>query len=334
MHKNDLNCDSIRELFTGFIDDVLNEEEKDTIKNHLASCSPCSTKLKEIMQTITLVHNLSEVDPPPWFTQKIMSQIKQESRKENIFDKIYAFFTVGVLVKVFASVLVAVIAIFIYRLILPEPELIKIEHHTPLVHAEKQTNPPGESNPLPKPGKIQTAGRNSGMKQEERAGVKPSGDKSAHEPSMQGEPYPGSSSLLAGASAGAGSNKSPSAPTANQGQKGEVTLPQRSEPQITEAANRSAAIHKTIPVEIALTVHDLSAASPEVGDILKELNAKIISYQSLEKRELYQVEISSRQLTALIEKLKKLGYLNTKNIPSEMTQDILTIKIETTMSDQ
>ena len=83
-----------------------------------------------------------------------------------------------------------------------------------------------------------------------------------------------------------------------------------------------------------MTVRDLSAASLEVDRILKELNAKIISYQPLEKRELYQVEIGSQQLTALTEKLKKLGNVNAKNIPNEMLRDILTIKIEIAIGDQ
>lgn len=329
-----MNCDDIRDLFAGFIDDALSEEEKDAIRTHLASCTLCSKKLKDLRQTVTLVHNLSEVDPPHWFTQKIMSQIKQESLKRNIFDKLRDFFTVGIPIKVFASVLVAVIAIFLYRLSIPEPELIKIEHQIPLFHAEKHTNPQGKSNTLTGPGKIQPAGSNSGTKQDERAGVEPSADKSAHGPSMHGETHTGSSSLLTGTSAGSGSNKLSSTLTADQGQKGEVALPQRSEPQITEAANKSSAVPMTTPVGIALTVRDLSAASLEVDRILKELNAKIISYQPLEKRELYQVEIGSQQLTALTEKLKKLGNVNAKNIPNEMLRDILTIKIEIAIGDQ
>ncbi len=329
-----MNCDDIRDLFTGFIDDALSEEEKDAIRTHLASCTLCSKKLKELRQTVVLVNNLGEVEPPPWFTQKIMSQIKQESQKKNLFDKIHDFFTVGVPVKVLASALVAVIAIFLYRISFPEPELIKIEHQIPLFHAEKHTNPQGRSNTLTGPGKIQPAGSNSGTKQDERAGVEPSADKSAHGPSVQGESNSEESSHLAGTSAGAGSKKSPSTLTTGHGQKGDVALPQRSGPQITEAANKSSAVPMTTPVEIALTVRDLSAASPEVEAVLKEFNAKTISYQSLEKRELYRVEIGSRQLTALIEKLKKLGYLNAKNIPSEITQDILTVKIETAIGDQ
>ena len=214
-----MNCDDIRDLFAGFIDDALSEEEKDAIRTHLASCTLCSKKLKDLRQTVTLVHNLSEVDPPHWFTQKIMSQIKQESLKRNIFDKLRDFFTVGIPIKVFASVLVAVIAIFLYRLSIPEPELIKIEHQIPLFHAEKHTNPQGKSNTLTGPGKIQPAGSNSGTKQDERAGVEPSADKSAHGPSMHGETHTGSSSLLTGTSAGSGSNKLSSTLTADQGQR-------------------------------------------------------------------------------------------------------------------
>ena len=71
--------------------------------------------------------------------------------------------------------------------------------------------------------------------------------------------------------------------TTGHGQKGDVALPQRSGPQITEAANKSSAVPMTTPVEIALTVRDLSAASPEVEAVLKEFKAKTISYQSLEK---------------------------------------------------
>ena len=220
-----MNCDDIRDLFAGFIDDALSEEEKDAIRTHLASCTLCSKKLKDLRQTVTLVHNLSEVDPPHWFTQKIMSQIKQESLKRNIFDKLRDFFTVGIPIKVFASVLVAVIAIFLYRLSIPEPELIKIEHQIPLFHAEKHTNPQGKSNTLTGPGKIQPAGSNSGTKQDERAGVEPSADKSAHGPSMHGETHTGSSSLLTGTSAGSGSNKLSSTLTADQGQKGRSGTP-------------------------------------------------------------------------------------------------------------
>ena len=124
--------------------------------------APCAAKSLKSSGRPSPGNNLGEVEPPPWFTQKIMSQIKQESQKKNLFDKIHDFFTVCVPVKVLASALVAVIAIFLYRISFPEPELIKIEHQIPLFHAEKHTNPQGRSNTLTGPGKIQPAGSNSG----------------------------------------------------------------------------------------------------------------------------------------------------------------------------
>ena len=78
---------------------------------------------------------------------------------------------------------------------------------------------------------------------------------------------------------------------------------------VVSAAPRAKALgEKEQPgTHLTLTVQDVNAARSEIEKALAELGGRIIKTESLERKELLTVELSSGQREALLDKLKVLG---------------------------
>ena len=72
-------CNQIQELLSLFLEGETSPEETRHITEHLSSCQECKKALEELKKTVELVKNLDEVEPPPFFTQKIMAHVREEA---------------------------------------------------------------------------------------------------------------------------------------------------------------------------------------------------------------------------------------------------------------
>ena len=60
-----MRCEEIRELMSEHLDGVLDREKEAFLKDHLANCESCREELVGLMATVSLLHNLEPVEPPP-----------------------------------------------------------------------------------------------------------------------------------------------------------------------------------------------------------------------------------------------------------------------------
>lgn len=145
-------CAYFREQLSAYLDGALTVEEKRLVEEHLPLCEHCSLALTELKQTRETLRNLEEVEPPPWFTQKIMNRIREGAEpKKTFLWRLFHPLRIKIPMEAFATCLVVVLAFFIYKNTGPEMKAVHEPEETaavsPQVQVEKDN---GETALLPK----------------------------------------------------------------------------------------------------------------------------------------------------------------------------------------
>ncbi len=114
-------CGDIENKLSAYFDGVLSAGEKKLVEEHLAHCARCSANLSELKKTEDLLHSLKAVDPPPWFTQKVMARVREESTsRKGLLKKLFYPFHIKLPIEVMAMCLVAILIFSVYRTTGPE----------------------------------------------------------------------------------------------------------------------------------------------------------------------------------------------------------------------
>jgi hypothetical protein len=119
-----MNCSEIESLLPAYLDRLLPPEEKNRIEAHVAACPRCGRALAELQRTADFLRDLEAVEPPPFFEQKIMARVREESgRKRGILQWLFHPVHVKVPIQAAAMIFIAVSAIYVYQK--GEPEMRK-----------------------------------------------------------------------------------------------------------------------------------------------------------------------------------------------------------------
>jgi len=110
-----MNCRDVENNLPLYEDDVLSGTEKQAVEQHLKSCLKCATAFAQLQKTRVLVEELAEVEPPPWFKQKIMSRVREEAAKKSLAQKWFYPLRIKIPVQIMATIVIAVFAVYIYR---------------------------------------------------------------------------------------------------------------------------------------------------------------------------------------------------------------------------
>ena len=110
-----MNCKDIENNLPLYEDNLLSGAEKQAVEQHLKSCSKCAKALAQLKKTGRLVEGLEEVEPPPWFKQKIMSRVREEAEKKSLVQKWFYPLRIKIPVQIMATIVIAVLAVYIYR---------------------------------------------------------------------------------------------------------------------------------------------------------------------------------------------------------------------------
>ncbi len=111
-------CSNIREQLSAYIDGKLSAEEVKLVEGHLAECPQCSAALSDIKKVVAHLQGLEQVEPPAWFTQKVMARVRSTERASErkgllnwFFRPLYVTAPIGAL----ATALLAVTTYFIFQ---------------------------------------------------------------------------------------------------------------------------------------------------------------------------------------------------------------------------
>lgn len=114
-------CDDIDKQLTAYLEGFLTQKDRKIVEEHLSLCAHCAQALEDLRRTRAILAAMDEVDPPPWLTERIMSQIREkEERKEGFFRKLFFPLHIKLPVQALATVFVAVLCVYVYRSTVPE----------------------------------------------------------------------------------------------------------------------------------------------------------------------------------------------------------------------
>jgi hypothetical protein len=116
-----MTCHEIEKRLPAYLEDLVSPADKNDIAGHLSACPHCSKALLDLMQVKKLLQGLEEVEPPPFFEQRIMSQVRQETgQRQGFLRRLFYPLYVKVPIQAMAMVLVAVLGFYVFQKSDPE----------------------------------------------------------------------------------------------------------------------------------------------------------------------------------------------------------------------
>jgi hypothetical protein len=111
-----MRCSEIENRLPAHREDLLAPGERKSIAAHLAGCPRCSRAMADLEKAEKLLQGLAEVEPPPFFEERIMSRVREEAgRKQGILRRLFYPLHIKIPVQVLATLVVAVLAYNVYQ---------------------------------------------------------------------------------------------------------------------------------------------------------------------------------------------------------------------------
>ena len=111
-----MTCNEIENRLPAYLEDLLSPEEKKNIEGHMAACPRCSRAFADLKRADELVRGLGEVEPPPFFEQRIMARVREEAgRKPGILRRLFYPLHIKVPIQALATILIAVLGFYVYQ---------------------------------------------------------------------------------------------------------------------------------------------------------------------------------------------------------------------------
>ena len=316
-----MECQDIRKNLSAYLEGMVAPEDQELIDQHLASCRACSTALYELNRTGEVLKNLKEVEPPPGMKQKIMARVREETEpKKGFIQKLFYPLHIKVPLEAFATVLIAVVAVYVFKAVEPqmkdlqvpsvrEPVIARQEAPYPAKAPAAEMQAPQEK-AVPQEPPAKTKGKDLAVAQKET-------EKRAPLPlAPQAEPPEIGESRMA--------ERAPSPPAATgvaptredkmvlaEGAGRERKELKKAEPMVPSP--RLAAKAKPEGMSILVQAKDIRHAGQEAVSLLSQLGALRINRLSQENNEVITAEVKPEKVKELIEKLRLLGEVQEKD---------------------
>jgi hypothetical protein len=355
-----MECKVIREKLSAFLEGAISPEEKRLIGEHLPTCQDCSNALEDLKKTEALLKGLEEVEPPAWLKQKVMARIRaEEEARKSILHKLFYPLHVKIPIEAFATVLIAVAAIYIFKAVEPEMKRAPSLSSGPVALA------PGEK-AIPKKDLSSDAKGEQARSEHKRdrvvitegkksvvAEVKEGELKTEPSKPLQGEPP--SEPMLAKKEASierrrekvAKAAESPE-PKPSLSQPPSLGPPTKQEEIMVSKGGGKEMMWKLgatghpVSVDVqkkaglmGITIHvmDVKMASEKTENILGQLGAQKIEIKSLQSTEVISAELQAEKIKDLFEKLASIGEVKEKGVPSDIAKGDTGIRIEIVPND-
>ena len=349
-----MKCKDIEKKLSAYLEGSVSSKEKEGVENHLSSCQSCGKVFEELKRTNALIKGLEQVEPPPWFTQKIMSciQAEQESKKSAL-QRLFYPLHIKVPLEAFATVLIAVTAVYLFKA--SEPEMKRI--HIPAVAEQAASKDEGSKEPTEPQGDTTIAGGKVALegvpKLQKQKGITREKDRAEEEELKQktapptANEIPSSLELAEKREAPKESPKPSELSSQHVQAQRQFRVPAGVEQETDSAAKAPArgeevegralsdepqitasAVRKPWTIDVTLRTRDSKTASRDVENILNQLGAQNIEKEPLQNTEILKAELHAEKIQKLLEKLKLLGEVKDQGLPPEHPKEITKIRIE------
>jgi hypothetical protein len=355
-----MNCKEIENFLPLYPDDLLSAAEKQAVEEHLKSCPKCCKEMALLQKTEKMAHDLKEVEPPPWFKQRIMAQVREEADKKSFVQKWFYPLRIKIPVQIAATIVITVLAVYIYRT--GEQEMKAVLPRTvPMIEVQKEMQKAPAEEPKEKENVLPA--------QRIKKKVGPSGDGSdkkavmydvspgipAQLPKMEeknilpeskraSEDYaadPKKDAALDKAHESSGGilsarqempAKSMPAPAMqpqyDREDQGFVSKSKQYKAAAPRAAKSMAATGASGQTTIVLYVKDINVAATDVEKLLGKFEAKNIVKKLSASKTTITMEFNSQKLKDLIAQLKTIGEVDGKGMSDAVSLQVVSITIE------
>ena len=347
-----MTCNEIENRLPAFLEDLLSPEERRSITGHLASCPRCSRSLVDLKKAEELVHGLGEVEPPPFFEQRIMARVREEAgRKQGILRRLFYPLHIKVPIQALATILIAVLGFYVYQQ--GDPEMKQIVP-LPMPRTEIGGGQGTAASPqAPTGSSAVVPGQRSHALDfpdvnRQRFAAPPlekdgKADRTEERPVPTVESHP-SAVKSAAAVRTERVDKAQGRAGEQQNARGPETLPTErkykdksadsgaaaeASKKITPAPSQSmpAGAVKESAIDLTIQVRDVSAAIGEIEAHLRQANARIIEKRRREGGELLKAEMAAQNVDAFLDRLKAIGRVKLGKNPLAVTDGKVTISI-------
>jgi hypothetical protein len=325
-----MECSSIREKLSAYLEDAVSREERVLIEEHLKSCLACSADLADLKKTIEHIRGLEEVEPPAWMAQKIMAELREGERpKQGILRWLFYPPHVKLPLEALAAILVVGIALYIYRDSGPEMKFVKAPSEESAPHIsqremgkEDKRDFSTRREPAPVPSKVTTAPQKHA--QETISGKEEV--KTVDIEAVQKTPEPPSSTPVMREKQRAATATPSNEPTTFEGalKKEEIQDAVRATEQLKTSSDG-----ETESALVTVRVTELESATKEVERIVTALGGKIVERQYHKGRSMLAIDLYTTKFDELFEKLKRVGAVEEKGPTLQVREEFMKVKIET-----
>lgn len=349
-------CSAIENLLPLYEEGILSEAEKRVVEEHLSVCSACQKELARLQRAGQMVHNLPEVEEPPWFKQKIMAQVREEAGKSSFVRKWFYPLRIKIPVQIMATLVIAVLAVYIYRSGQDEARRILPGAPPPAVETQTQQIPKqvpqtGKTD-LPSAASPENGVSRDALEQNKTSPVQPSAGAAARKSEAPADKSPAAYDADASMSRALAVNKDEIRETSPAVQKeAGRPLPQIAErekkpgeqvarmaekkkesvlmsapaaPRAMGAAaeTQSSPMPRAVAVpeaKVFMQVGDPNAAAAEVEKILAGFDAKKMSRRQLDGKTMVTADVSAANWKEMLTKLKTVGLVEEKASPVDIS---------------
>ncbi len=321
-----MDCQSISEKLSAYIEKQLSTEEKMQIDAHLKTCAKCSLALKDLKKTIEYMQGIEEIEPPQWLSQKVMARVREEAeQKEGIWQKLFYPLHIKLPLEAVATILIAVAAIYVFKIIQPEIKLAKAplqsENVIAMEELPKQSQRLTPSSAIPKTGIASPSARKD--------------KKEVLEKEVPSEvPKPINKQKIEKGFEVLAEKKGITEEHVDLG-KGDRVAQERYKALDMRAGARPPAPESAGMLELkkqtmSMTVYvkDASIAGNEVEKAVKALGGNVIKTESFEYRDILTVRINSQKIEELNKRLQLIGEVKKKESATGGSEGEVEIKIE------
>jgi hypothetical protein len=336
------------------------------VEEHLKECRLCAADLDDLRKVVGHLHKLEQVDPPPWFTQKVMSRVREAGEKKGLFAWLAAPMYIKLPVGALATVALAVTTYFVLHGVIQEMPVEKEKQRQEVsspalasapAKAEKPSKPATERQAVKadsmRAKAIEPAARPAERAMKYEAPVRSAksvavpGTESGYAPAPPAEykasaPAPSRApDLRAGTSAPAAqyerkydhagsvmkSKKAMAAPGYSTASRDMAAKSSEGE---YRAARQERPLIENVPIAFHMTAADPTDAGRKVADALRQFNGKNIRTEPGEGRLIVKADLQINFVDPLYEKLKAIGKVREQRAPQLTDVNSVAVAVEIT----
>jgi anti-sigma factor RsiW len=300
-------CARNREQLSAFIDGNLAPEEVRAVEAHIAECASCSAALVDLRKVVGHLQGLEQVEPPPWFTQKVMARVrtlKSTSDGKGLFKWFFQPLYIKAPIGALATALLAVTTYFIFQGVIKdmpvERSVQDSERPQQIAVQEKAT----EQKRAPQ--KPQTASEGVVRERAVEKSVK------TYAPGMKAEmpDYKAKRSMAAGAS---------------RSQSYDKAAAMQEEDSSPASKQYRPLMAEKVPVSFHIISDDPAAAGRQVVAAANEYHGSSIKTEIMGDKTIVRAELNVSWLPMFFERLRKAGAVQEKTAP--VFSDVSSVKI-------